>query len=76
MLLKFRFPDKYEFLAESDIKGIRVKPLVLSLSEHPGETILFAFLETILIEFRANSGLPTSDSEGAVEEKIPKYQHL
>lgn len=58
-------------LAEADIKGIQVKPLVLSPSEQPGQTILFAFLETVLIEFRANSGVPSSDSEDPVEEKIP-----
>ncbi|PKU40089.1 hypothetical protein llap_9608 [Limosa lapponica baueri] len=66
-----QFLDKYENLAEADIRGIQVKPLVLSLSEQPGQMILLAFLETILIEFRANSGLPNSDSEDPVEEKIP-----
>lgn len=70
-LLKVRFLGKYKILAEADIKGIRVKPLVFSLSEQTGQVILFAFLKTILIEFRANSGLPDSDSEDPVEEKIP-----
>lgn len=70
-LLKVRFLDKYKILAEVNIKGIQVKPLVLFLFEQPGQMILFAFLETILIEFSANSGLPNSDSEDPVEEKIP-----
>lgn len=49
---------KYEILVEAYIKGIWVKPLVLSLSEQPGQMIFFEFLETILTEFGASSGLP------------------
>lgn len=67
-LLKVRFLDTQEILAEANIKGIQVKLLVLSSSEQPGHMILSAFSETILIVFRASSGL--LNSEDPVEEKI------
>lgn len=57
------------------MKGIQVKLLVLSSSEQPGQTVLFAFSETILIVFRAaSSGL--LNSEDPVEEKIPNAFRL
>ena len=75
VLLKVRFLDKYKILVEASIKGIRVKPLVLSPSEQPAQIIPSAFLETILIEFRANSGLQNSGSEDLVKEKTPHSTH-
>lgn len=73
-LLKVRFLDTQEILTEANIKGIQVKLLVLSSSEQPGHMILSLFSETILIVFRASSGLP--NSEDSVEEKIPNTFRL